>query len=117
MYKGKAKVYGVYDETNELCAGAFFLISNKKAIFMFSGLNKNGRSLGAMPFLIDTFIRHHSNKHLTFDFDGSNDPDLARFYKSFGSMKLIYNRLRLDRLPPLAGRLADALQGARRLFK
>jgi hypothetical protein len=99
IYKGMADVCGIYDSENQLCAGAFFIISNNKAIFLFSGLSEAGREAGAMPFLIDNYIREHSGLHLTFDFDGSNDPSLARFYKSFGSKECIYQRLVLNRLP------------------
>jgi hypothetical protein len=81
MYKGLANIQGVYDEQNQLVAGAFFIQCNNKAIFLFSGLGEEGRKAGAMPFLIDQYLHSHAGRHLTFDFDGSNDPDLARFYK------------------------------------
>ncbi len=99
MYKGFANIQGVYDTQNQLVAGAFFIRVNNKAIFLFSGLCDEGRKHGAMPFLIDSFIQSHAGQHLTFDFDGSNDPDLARFYKSFGSRECIYQRLEVDKLP------------------
>jgi hypothetical protein len=101
MYKGIANIQGVYDTQNQLVAGAFFILSNTKAIFLFSGLSEEGRNSGAMPFLIDSFIRNHAGQHLTFDFDGSNDPNLARFYKSFGSKECVYQRLEFNRLPLL----------------
>jgi hypothetical protein len=99
IYKNIADIRGVYDRQNQLCAGAFFLLSHRKAVFLFSGLTAEGRESGAMPFLIDSFIRENSGEHLTFDFDGSNDNNLARFYKSFGSKELIYQRLEINRLP------------------
>jgi hypothetical protein len=99
MYKGLANIQGVYDDQNQLVAGAFFIQSNNKAIFLFSGLNDEGRKAGAMPFLIDSYIRSHAGRHLTFDFDGSNDADLARFYKSFGSKECVYQRLEINKLP------------------
>jgi hypothetical protein len=49
--------------------------------------------------------------HLTFDFDGSNDPNLARFYKSFGSRELVYQRIILERSP---GWMGMALKAYRR---
>lgn len=99
MYKGIANIQGVYDERNQLVAGAFFIRSNNKVVFLFSGLSEEGRNASAMPFLIDSFIRQHSGKHLTFDFDGSNDPNLARFYKSYGSKECVYQRLEINRMP------------------
>jgi hypothetical protein len=99
MYKGIGNIQGIYDQQNQLVAGAFIIRSNNKAVFLFSGLSEEGRKAGAMPFLIDTYIRNHAGQHLTFDFDGSNDVDLARFYKSFGSKECIYQRLEINRLP------------------
>ncbi len=103
IYKGVVLTYGVYDPRNTLCAGAIFLQSNRKIIFLFSGLNETGRQTGAMALLIDTFIREHQNRHLTLDFEGSNDPGLARFYKSFGSSVVTYPHLAINKLNPLAG--------------
>ena len=99
MHKGIADIKGVYDSQNQLVAGAFFVISNRKVVFLFSGLSEEGKKAGAMPFLIDQYIKTHANQHLTFDFDGSNDPDLARFYKSFGSKECWYQRLEINRMP------------------
>jgi len=101
MYKGMAGIQGVYDDRNQLVAGAFFIRSHNKAVFLFSGLSDEGRKSGAMPFLIDAYLRHNAGKHLTFDFDGSNDADLARFYKSFGSREVHYQRVIIDRMPAL----------------
>jgi hypothetical protein len=101
MYKGIASIEGIYNHQNQLVAGAFFIRSNNKSIFLFSGLSEEGRKAGAMPFLIDSYIRRHAGQHLTFDFDGSNDPDLARFYRSFGSKECIYQRLIINRLPSI----------------
>jgi len=98
-YKGIAYIQGVYDRKNQLVAGAFFIQSHKKVIFLFSGLSTEGRQTAAMPFLIDDFIQRHAGQHLTFDFDGSNDPNLARFYKSFGSKECVYQRLEINRMP------------------
>lgn len=97
IYKGVIKTYGVYAGANELCAGVIFLQSMKKMIFLFSGLTELGKQTKAMPFLIDQFIQENSQQHLTLDFEGSNDKNLARFYKSFGSKEITYPHLKLNR--------------------
>ncbi|MDZ7741328.1 MAG: GNAT family N-acetyltransferase [Bacteroidota bacterium] len=101
VYKNLAEANGVYSAENTLLAGAVFIKSNRRAIFIFSGLSEEGKRLGAMPFLIDGFIHDHANKHLTLDFDGSNDPNLSRFYKSFGAKQTNYPKLTINRLPLL----------------
>ncbi|MCF8230037.1 MAG: GNAT family N-acetyltransferase [Bacteroidales bacterium] len=99
VYKNMAEVVGVYSGENNLLAGAVFIKSNRRAIFIFSGLSEEGKKQAAMPFLIDSFIKGHANAHLTLDFDGSNDPNLSRFYKSFGAKQTNYPKLTIDRLP------------------
>jgi len=98
VYKGMADVYGVYDRTNELCAGGIFMRSHNRASFIFSGLSDSGKELGAMPFLLDAYIQDHAERHLTFDFEGSNNESLARFYKGFGAQKIWYSKLIINRM-------------------
>lgn len=97
--KGKGHLWGVNTQEGELCAGAFFVDSNNRAIFLFSGLNETGKQQGAMPYLIDQFINSNSEKTITLDFEGSNDPGLAKFYKSFGSRECVYLFVGINRLP------------------
>jgi hypothetical protein len=99
IYKGIGQVYGVYSASNTLCAGAIFLDNKKKSVFIFSGLSQEGRDKRAMFLLIDHFIREHANRHLTLDFDGSNDEALARFYKGFGSKRIDFPRISRNTLP------------------
>ncbi len=99
IYKGIGSVYGVYAGDNNLCAAAVFLNSNKKSVFIFSGLSQEGREKRAMFFLIDHYIRENTNKHLTLDFDGSNDEALSRFYKGFGSSRIDFVRVSRNTLP------------------
>lgn len=99
IQKGKGQVWGVYTIENNLCAGAFFIESNEKVIFLFSGVNSEAKSNGAMSFLIDQFIKENSEKSLVLDFEGSSDPGLSRFYRSFGSKESVYLQIRKNDLP------------------
>lgn len=101
IYKRTALVVGAYNEMNELCAGAFLVYSGRKVIFYFSGTNQHARETAAMPFLIDDFIHKNAGSHLTLDFEGSNDPNLARFYKSFGAEEVHYFHYKHSRLNPV----------------
>lgn len=99
LQKGKGQVWGVTSKDGELYGGAVFIESNGKVIYLFSGTSDKAREIGAMPFLIDRFISHNAQRNLTLDFEGSNDPDLARFYKSFGSKECVYLQIKNNRLP------------------
>lgn len=100
IYKRTASIIGAYNEMNELCAGAFFVYSGRKVIFYFSATNDHAKETAAMPHLIDHFIRKHAGSHLTLDFEGSNDPNLARFYKSFGAEEIDYLHYKTSKLNP-----------------
>lgn len=98
VHKGIAEVYGVYNEVNELCAAAVFFRHNKKSVFLFSANTANGKARRALAFLIDNYIQENAGKHLTLDFEGSDIESLARFYQGFGSQKIIYNGLVINRM-------------------
>ncbi len=99
LHDQKAICYGAYTRQNALCAGAVLLFSHHKAIFIFSGTGSEARATGAMSLLIDRIIQDSAGNHLTLDFEGSNDANLARFYGSFGAARTTYPSLRFNHLP------------------
>ncbi len=101
IYRGQSMVYGVYTARNELCAGAIFMRNHDKIIFLFSGANQEAKENHAMTFLIDSLIREFAPSQLVFDFEGSDNANLARFYKGFGSKRTSYPGVEINRLPLL----------------
>jgi len=99
VYKGMGTLYGVYSAHNELNAAAFILKDKKYLIFLFSAVSPEGRQNGAMTFLIDAVLRENAETDRVFDFEGSNNPSLARFYRGFGSQKVTYYTLEMNRFP------------------
>jgi hypothetical protein len=97
--KGIGEIWGAYDEFNQLIAGAIWIKSHQKAVFLFSAVSTSGKNSFAMPYLIDAFIRENAGKPLTLDFEGSNDAGLARFYSGFGAQKVVYQRYISNKLP------------------
>jgi hypothetical protein len=91
---GQAEVWGAYSSENNLCAAAIFLRSNKRVTFLFSGSNNFARQNGALPYLIDAYIEANAGQELVFDFEGSNDDNLARFYLGFGSKSIAYKQIK-----------------------
>jgi len=90
VYKGKGVVYGVFNNHNELNASAFFIRNNNRLIFLFSGANEEARENAAMTYLINGVIEEHTPSQMILDFEGSNDENLARFYKGFGAKQTEY---------------------------
>jgi hypothetical protein len=95
----KIKSYGVKLAGEKLTAGMIVPESDGQSIFLFSALSENGKSAGAMPFLIDQYIRHNAGRKICFDFEGSNNKNIARFYSGFGSKEYVYLQLKKNELP------------------
>ncbi len=92
---------GVKNITGNYIAGAIFIKFNDCAIFLFSGANLEAKKYGAMSMLIDSFIKTNASSQLMLDFEGSNDVNLARFYKGFGSKSVHYYAIRRNNLPKI----------------
>ncbi|MFW6018943.1 MAG: hypothetical protein ACOCPM_00025 [Bacteroidales bacterium] len=97
--RGYAQVRGVYTERNSLCAAAVFFKVHDRIIFLFSGLNEEGKQVAAMPYLIDSVIQQYAGRDIILDFEGSNDTGVARFYRSFGASECIYPGIKIYRFP------------------
>ncbi|MBS4057260.1 MAG: hypothetical protein KGZ82_08090 [Bacteroidales bacterium] len=99
IYRGQCHVYGAYTANNELCAGAIFIKSHGKLVFLFSGASTVGKELHGLTFILDAVIRENAPGHLILDFEGSDNEGLARFYKGFGSKQTTYPGIVINRLP------------------
>lgn len=88
------KLYAVKQENN-IVAIAFFITTKDRIIHLFSVSNPIGKRLGGIPVLFDNIIQKNENKNITFDFEGSMIPGVAKFFKSFGSKNnpyLVFNK-------------------------
>lgn len=90
---------GVADKEGRLLASGVFLFSHTKAYYLIGGNHPEGRDTGASHLLLDQFINEHAGSGLTFDFEGSDIPSLAQFYRSFGAYEQPYAAIKLNRLP------------------
>ena len=97
--KKRAKVWILNNSYGLPIAGAVFFESHQTGIFIFSAVTNEGKTLSAMHYLIDAFISEHAETLKRLDFEGSNDPDLARFYKGFGSTEFVYLQIKNNQLP------------------
>ena len=99
VHKKMATTYGVFSAQNELMASCIFFFSHNRAYYILVGNHPDGRATGASHFLIDGFIKDHAGRKMILDFEGSDIPNLARFYDGFGAVQLVYPGIRLNRLP------------------
>lgn len=89
---------GINDLNNNTIAGAVFMYSHDRIIFLFSGCDENHKDKHALTMLLDDVIREFSETQYTFDFEGSDNDGLARFYKGFGGTEVFYPEIKYDNL-------------------
>lgn len=99
LHRGVGKTWTVYGPHNSVCAGAFFVETEKRHTLLFTALTAEGKKLGAMYYLINEYLIYQSAKPKIFDFEGSNNPGVANFYSSFGAEKVHYPALVYNNLP------------------
>lgn len=105
-------ILGAYSGAGTLSAAAFFLKDGARIYYLFAASAPDARENGAMFLLIDHFLRENSGLASTLDFEGGNDPNLGRFYKSFGATEVPYSMIRINRLP---GVVSQGLYFARKM--
>ncbi len=96
----QAVTYGVYSNGRLLASAAFFF-SHGRAYYILVGNHPDGKTMGASHALINAFIKDHAEQNLLLDFEGSDVPQLAFFYSSFGAKEEKYTGIRLNRLPAI----------------
>ena len=94
----KCIVLGAQSYDNHLVAGAFFMISHKKIVFLFSGSDESNKENHGLTFLLDYVIEKYSGTDKILDFEGSDNEGLARFYKGFGGEEKYYQELKFNKL-------------------
>jgi Mor family transcriptional regulator len=92
---------GIKNNAGVYIAGAIFIQYNDQVIFLFSGVNDEAKSCGAMSLLIDHFIKTNAASNLLLDFEGSNNQNLARFYLGFGAKSVNYYSIGKNNLPKI----------------
>jgi hypothetical protein len=100
-------ITGAYLPDGTICAGAFFLKDQSRVIFQLAASNSKARENGAMFLLVDNFIRENAGQPFILDFEGSNDKNVARFYKGFGAREIHYSQVTINRLPWLISKVVN----------
>jgi hypothetical protein len=90
---------GVVNEKNEMIASAIFAICDNRIIYLMGVSTKEGRERRAMYLLFDHIIELYSEQNYLLDFEGSDIPGVAQFFKGFGAIKQPYYKLHINNLP------------------
>jgi len=86
----KAKCYSLVDKSGQLLNAGFFPINRGRIINLFAGSSKLGLQYGSMGCLLYAIIQEHHKDNDLFDFEGSEIPGVATFFKSFGPDRNVY---------------------------
>jgi hypothetical protein len=89
----------VVKEKAQLLAAAVLLQKDSRLYLLVSVTWPEGRSRAANHFLIDRLIAEFAGTNKLLDFEGSDLPGVAHFYKNFGSVNQPYYFYRYNRLP------------------
>ncbi|HRY97685.1 MAG TPA: GNAT family N-acetyltransferase [Bacteroidales bacterium] len=101
MHRGLGQIVAATAGGNRILAGALIAEMPGQSIFLFSATERRENNHGALAWLIDLYLREHAGTQRVFDFEGSDDEGLGRFYAGFGAQETNYPGLRLNRLPLL----------------
>ena len=100
--KKHAFILGVTEKgVGQLLCAAIFMKTKDRITFLFSGLTEEGKQRQAMTYLLNQVIQKYANQPITFDFEGSDDDNLARFYLGFGGKEIKYPSYGFNRLSPV----------------
>lgn len=83
--EGKGKIWTVCDERGNICAGLFFIVWQRRLIFLFASSHADGKKRGAMYFLTEHLIRAYAGQKILLDFEGSSIAGIRFFYLGFGA--------------------------------
>ncbi|MGX8713543.1 MAG: GNAT family N-acetyltransferase [bacterium] len=105
LAKGHALLYGLRDSERRLMAARFVVYDTHCAHSLLSALHPNALR-NSMTVLTWELITDLYNRTTIYDFEGSIDPGIAHFYRSFGSTQVTYFEVSRFR-PPLLRKAFD----------
>lgn len=85
LQDGLLDVLGVR-AAGKLIAGALMVRDGQRIWFWFSGRDENAAECKPVFFLLNEYIKQYCGTGLVFDFNGSNNENVARLYRSFGGV-------------------------------
>lgn len=89
-----------HPETGELLAGALFVVTARRLVYLFAAASPAGKQAGAPLLLPDHVIRRYAGTPgLILDFEGGMIPSIARFFANFGASPAPYAALTQTSLP------------------
>lgn len=99
IQRKQGRIWLAYDEQEVLQGACFFLLGTNRIINLFGTSDKG---TNAMQVILDEVISEYAGQSYYFDFEGSELPGVASFFRSFGSEERDYYRYDYSPIPGLA---------------
>jgi hypothetical protein len=96
------------------CILAYFCIHHdKEAFYLLGGYDENKKHIGAGPLAMNACIEHAKKLGIeVFDFEGSMEPSIEKYFKEFGGEKKVYTCFeRSNKLGTMAVKLKKMVKG------
>ncbi len=100
-----AALTGIRSAEGSLLAGVSLLTDKERTVFHFAASSKEGKHKGAMFLLMGNIIEERAGTAGILDFEGSEDENVARFYRGFGAADFPYFQVRINRLSWVSDKL------------
>ena len=98
IQRESGQCYGVANAQDEIIFSAAVLHFSNRLVYLVSAPTGEGRIKSAAHFFIDEMISRHMNKGLIFDFEGSDIPSVAGFYRKFNPQDEFYYEVKINNL-------------------
>jgi len=96
---GYGRCYGAVNSTQDLHAVIFIASDNETSFYIMGGGSKAHRTSGAHTLLMWTAICEAKRMgHKYFDFEGSMNQNIEKFFRAFGALPTPYTRVFKDRI-------------------
>lgn len=98
LQQQSASLYKITYEGDMLFAAAL-LFDQKRMYYVMGAPTALGRKYNITYWFIDAMLQQYAGSGLYFDFEGSDIPNVASFYRKFGPKMEAYFEVKLNRLP------------------
>lgn len=97
--RGNLVSSAIKESSGNVLASGLFFVSHGRSYYVAGSQSERGKACHASHLLIDGFIQQHACRLKIFDFEGSDIPGVADFFRKWGSVPEYYSRIVISRFP------------------
>ena len=96
---GQGNIYSAHFPDGSFASGIFFAESHNRMVQLFGPSVPEGKKVNAKHFLLDTIIENFAESGRILDFEGSEIPPIAEFFRGFNPQEIFYYQIIKDDFP------------------